>query len=158
MTRGRAILFAALAVAGALSPAAAPAHSLLVRSEPGRSATVTRAPERVKLWFGERIEPAYAKLSVWSEAGKQVDAGDAAVAPNEPALLSVTTPDLGLQIERDVGGLAHQEAFFAGEPAVCGRRLAQYIQHLLHAQSFACPERKRFRRGLDERREPEIDR
>jgi methionine-rich copper-binding protein CopC len=83
-------------VAGALSPAVAPAHSLLVRSEPGRNATVTRAPERVKLWFGERIEPAYAELSVWSEAGKQVDAGDAAVAPDDPALLSVSTPGLGL--------------------------------------------------------------
>jgi methionine-rich copper-binding protein CopC len=96
MRRCRAILFAALAVAGALSPAAAPAHSLLVRSEPGRNATVTRPPERVKLWFSERIEPAYAKLSVWSEAGKQVDAGDAAVAPDDPALLSVSTPGLDL--------------------------------------------------------------
>jgi methionine-rich copper-binding protein CopC len=95
MRRCRAILFAALAVAGALSPAAVPAHSLLVRSEPGRNATVTRAPERVKLWFGERIEPAYATLSVWSEAGKQVDAGAAAVAPDDPALLSVSTPGLG---------------------------------------------------------------
>jgi methionine-rich copper-binding protein CopC len=95
MTRGRAILFAALAVAGALFPAAAPAHSLLVRSEPGRNATVTRAPERVRLWFGERIEPAYAKLSVWSAAGKQVDAADAAVDSNDPTLLSVTTPNLG---------------------------------------------------------------
>lgn len=94
MTRCRTILFAALAAAGALSPATAPAHSLLVRSEPGRNATVGRVPERVKLWFGERIEPAYAKLSVWSEAGKQVDAGDAAVAPDDPALLSVST--LGL--------------------------------------------------------------
>ena len=100
MTRGRAILFAALAMAGALSaggfsPGAAPAHSLLVRSEPGRSATVTRAPERVRLWFSERIEPAYATLSVRSEAGTQVDAGDAAVDSNDPALLSVSTPTLG---------------------------------------------------------------
>ena len=100
MTRGRAILFAALAVAGALSaggfsPGAAPAHSLLVRSEPGRSATVTRAPERVRLWFSERIEPVYAKLSVWSEAGTQAHAEDAAVDSNDPALLSVTTPTLG---------------------------------------------------------------
>lgn len=100
MTRGRAIVFAALAAAGALSavglsPGAAPAHSLLVRSDPGRSATVTRAPERVRLWFSERIEPAYAKLSVWSEAGKQADAGDAAVDSTDLTLLSVSTPNLG---------------------------------------------------------------
>jgi methionine-rich copper-binding protein CopC len=100
MTRGRAILVAALAAAAALSasglsPGAAPAHSLLVRSEPGRNVAVTRAPERVRLWFSEQIEPAYAKLSVWSEAGKQVDAGDAAIDSNDPTLLSVSTPSLG---------------------------------------------------------------
>ena len=100
MTGRRVVLLAVLAAAGALSavglsPAAAPAHSLLVRSEPGRNATVTRAPERVRLWFGERIEPAYARLSVWSENGTQVDAGDAAVDSNDQTLLSVSTPDLG---------------------------------------------------------------
>ena len=100
MTRGRAILVAALAAAGALSavglsPGATTAHSVLVRSEPGRSATVTRAHERVRLWFSERIEPAYAKLSVWNESGKQVDAGDAAVDSSDPTLLSVSTPNLG---------------------------------------------------------------
>ena len=95
MTGCRTILFAAPAAAGALSPAIAPAHSLLVRSEPGRNATESRVPERVKLWFGERVEPAYAKLSVWSEVGKQVDAGDAAVAPDDPTLLSVSTLGLG---------------------------------------------------------------
>lgn len=95
MTRGLAILCAILGTAGALLPAAAPAHSLLVRSEPGRGATVTRAPERVRLWFSERIEPAYATLSVWSEAGTQVDAGGAAVESNDPALLSASTPNLG---------------------------------------------------------------
>ena len=99
MTRGRAIVFATLAVAGALSATgvssgAAPAHSLLVRSEPARSATITRPPERVRLWFSERIEPAYAKLSVRSESGEQVDAGDAAVAANDPTLLSVSTLNL----------------------------------------------------------------
>ena len=99
MTGGRAILLAALAAASALSavglsPGAAPAHSLLVRSEPGRNTSVSRAPERVRLWFSERIEPAYARLSVWNEGGTQVDAGDAAVDSNDPALLSVSTPDL----------------------------------------------------------------
>jgi copper resistance protein C len=100
MMRGRAVLFAGLAAAGALSavglsPGAAPAHSLLVRSEPGRNVVVTRAPERVRLWFSERIEPAYAKLSVWSENGTQVDAGDAAIDSNDPTLVSVSTPNLG---------------------------------------------------------------
>lgn len=95
MTRKRALLLAALAGASALSPVIAAAHSLLVRSDPARRAAVSRAPERVRLWFSERLEPAYATLSVWSEAGKQVDAGDAEVDASDPALLSVGTHALG---------------------------------------------------------------
>jgi copper resistance protein C len=90
----RSLLLAVLALAGAHLPAPVFAHSLLVRSQPGRGATVARAPARVQLWFSERLEPAYATLSVWSEAGAQVDAGDAAVDTDDPAVLSVSTPNL----------------------------------------------------------------
>ncbi len=46
------------------------------------------------MWFSERLEPAYATASVWNEAGKQVDGGDAKVDPDDPVLLSVSTPNL----------------------------------------------------------------
>ena len=95
MTSRRGLVSAALALASAILPSVTLAHAVLVRSQPGRGATVARAPDRVLLWFSERIEPAYAKLSVWSEAGTQVNAGDAAVDSNDPALLSVSTPNLG---------------------------------------------------------------
>ena len=84
-----------LAVAVALIPLTASAHSVLVRSEPARGAALARAPQRVRLWFSERIEPAYAQLSVWSAPGVRVDAGDAAVDPGDPTLLSASTPGLG---------------------------------------------------------------
>jgi methionine-rich copper-binding protein CopC len=94
MISRRRLLLAVLALAS--GPLAAPvfAHSLLVRSQPGRGATVARAPERVQLWFSERLEPAYATLSVWSEAGAQVDAGDAAVDTGDPRVLSTNAPNL----------------------------------------------------------------
>jgi len=95
MISRRRLLLAALIATSARGPVPAPAHSLLVRSQPGGGATVARAPERVWLWFSERIEPAYARLAVWSEAGKQVGASDAAVHPEDPTLLAVTTPNLG---------------------------------------------------------------
>ena len=75
-------------------PGATLAHSLLVRSQPERRATVTRPPEEVRLWFSERIEPAYARMSVWDAGGKQVDAGDAAVDPADATTLAVRTPGL----------------------------------------------------------------
>jgi hypothetical protein len=66
------------------------AHAFLVRSVPAHRAVVSRAPERVQLWFNERLEPAYSTVSVWSEAGVQVDARDVAVGPDDPRRLSVT--------------------------------------------------------------------
>ena len=91
----RRILF--VAVLGALIALHGPSHShsLLVRSQPGQRSTVTRPPERVQMWFSERLEPAYATASVWNEAGKRVDGGDATVDQNDPVLLSVSTPRLG---------------------------------------------------------------
>lgn len=86
------VAMAALAVL--VSPEATLAHSLLVRSQPERRAMVTRPPEEVRLWFSERIEPAYARLSVWDAGGKQVDAGDAAVDPADATTLAVRTPAL----------------------------------------------------------------
>ncbi len=88
------VLTALAATALALVPALVPAHSLLVRSQPAQRATVTRPPERVQMWFSERLEPAYASASVWNEAGKQVDGRDAKVDASDPSLLSVSTPNL----------------------------------------------------------------
>jgi methionine-rich copper-binding protein CopC len=95
MTSRHSPLVAVLAAVIALAPASSFSHSLLVRSQPGQRSTVTRPPERVQMWFSERLEPAYASASVWNEAGKQVDAGDASVDQNDPSLLSVSTPNLG---------------------------------------------------------------
>ncbi len=90
----RRVAMAALSVGLLLVPGPMLAHSLLVRSQPERRATVTRAPEEVRLWFSERIEPAYARVSVWDAGGKQVDAGDAAVDQADATTLAVRTPGL----------------------------------------------------------------
>ena len=94
MTTSRTLLMAVLGALIAL-PGTSLSHSLLVRSQPGQRSTVTRPPERVQMWFSERLEPAYAAASVWNEAGKQVDGGDAAVDQDDRTMLSVSTPDLG---------------------------------------------------------------
>jgi methionine-rich copper-binding protein CopC len=75
-------------------PAPASSHAYLVRSTPAARAVVTRAPERVQLWFNERLEPAYSRVSVWNRQGQRVDAGDVEVAPAEPTRLSVGVPPL----------------------------------------------------------------
>ena len=70
------------------------AHAFLVRSSPAARATLARPPERVHLWFNERLEPAYSRASVWDGSGQQVDASDAAVDAAEPTRLTVTVPAL----------------------------------------------------------------
>jgi methionine-rich copper-binding protein CopC len=83
-------LAGALLVTPAVFRPPAGAHASLVRSVPAHRAVLSRAPERVQLWFNERLEPAYSTVSVWSEAGVQVDARDVAVGPDDPRRLSVT--------------------------------------------------------------------
>jgi len=91
----RALIVAACAAAFTLAwPAPASAHAYLVRSSPAARATVARAPERVQLWFNERLEPAYSRASVWNADAQRVDAGDVRVGPGEPTRLSVGVPPL----------------------------------------------------------------
>jgi len=85
---GAAILFAIV-----WTPPAS-AHAVLVRSTPPGRATLAEKPDRVQLWFNERLEPAFSTVSVWSSAGAQVDAGDARVGPDDAKRLSVTLPPL----------------------------------------------------------------
>jgi copper resistance protein C len=89
--RGRVAALALALLAGLLCPAPrAEAHASLVRSVPAHRAALGQMPERVQLWFNERLEPAYSTVSVWNEAGAQVDGRDVAVGPDDPRRLSVT--------------------------------------------------------------------
>jgi methionine-rich copper-binding protein CopC len=87
------VLLIGVAALGLVWPARASSHAYLVRSTPAARAVVTRPPERVQLWFNERLEPAYSRVSVWRE-GQRVDAGDVEVAAAEPTRLSVAVPPL----------------------------------------------------------------
>ena len=89
MTRGGLAVVAAL-LASAQARPAADAHAVLVRTTPPHPPLLTHAPERVDLWFNERLEPAYSTVSVWTEAGAQADGKDAAVAPDDARRLTVS--------------------------------------------------------------------
>jgi methionine-rich copper-binding protein CopC len=88
------VVAACVAALGLWPMASAWAHAYLVRSTPAARATVARAPERVQLWFNERLEPAYSRVSVHDRDGQRVDAGDVQVGPDERTRLSVSVPPL----------------------------------------------------------------
>jgi methionine-rich copper-binding protein CopC len=75
---------------GAAAVDSARAHAVLVRSAPSHRAVLGLPPERVDLWFSEKLEPAYSTVSIWNEAGGQVDERDARVTPDDPRRLSVS--------------------------------------------------------------------
>ena len=90
VTRSAGLGLAAALLATTLAVPPAVAHAVLVRSSPPHRAVLAEAPERVDLWFNERLEAAYSTASVWSEAGSQVGARDVRVAPDDPRRLSVS--------------------------------------------------------------------
>jgi len=89
-----AALLSSLALV-ALTPSSANAHAVLVKSIPSSRAVLSFPPDRVQLWFNERIEPAFSTVSVWSASGAQVDRQDVRVGAEDPKQLSVTLPVLG---------------------------------------------------------------
>ena len=83
-----AALFGALALL-AIAPADTPGHAFLVKSTPAAGAVISHAPDRVRLWFNERLEAAFSTLTVVDGDGTRVDQGDVVVGPDDPRTLSV---------------------------------------------------------------------
>ena len=78
----------------ALTTTAAAGHAVLQRAEPRVESKLKRSPDEVKLYFTERLEPAYSSLRVLDERGAQVDRRDSRVDRANPALLRATLPPL----------------------------------------------------------------
>ena len=78
----------------AVAATLAQAHAVLQRSEPRVESTLKRAPDEVRLYFSERLEPAYSSVRVLDERNVQVDRRDSRVDRSNPALLRATLPPL----------------------------------------------------------------
>lgn len=88
--RGAALAFAVwLAGAGF-----AWAHSGLIRAEPPAESTISHAPDEVKLFFSEGLEPEYSSARVENADGVQVDQQDSRVDQADPLLLRVSLQPL----------------------------------------------------------------
>ena len=77
-----------------LTATIAAGHAVLQRAEPRVESKLKRAPDEVKLYFTERLEPAYSSLRVLNGEGMQVDRRDSRVDRANPALLRGTLPPL----------------------------------------------------------------
>jgi methionine-rich copper-binding protein CopC len=70
------------------------AHSGLQRAEPPVESKLKRPPSEVKLYFTERLEPAYSTIRVTDDHGAEVDRQDSHVDPSNPLLLRATLQPL----------------------------------------------------------------
>jgi methionine-rich copper-binding protein CopC len=69
-------------------------HSGLQRAEPPVESTLKRPPTEVKLYFSERLEPAYSTVHVEDGKGARVDRDDSHVDRSNPLLMRVTLTPL----------------------------------------------------------------
>jgi len=72
----------------------ADAHAFLDHAMPAVGSTIHTPPPQVKVWFTQRIEPAFSAVQVFDAGGKRVDKADARVDLADPTLLVVTLPRL----------------------------------------------------------------
>lgn len=70
------------------------AHAKLMKSEPARRAVLTKAPAIVRLWFNEKLEPAFSSVSVEGADGKIVGQARSRVARDDPKRLELDLPPL----------------------------------------------------------------
>jgi copper resistance protein C len=91
----RTMRWLALLLAGSvLSAGVALGHSGLQRAEPPVESTLTRPPREVKLYFSERLVPAYSTVRVEDGQGARVDRDDSRVDRSNPRLMQVTLSPL----------------------------------------------------------------
>lgn len=91
MTRSVVVLALATLV---LSAAGVGAHAFLERAEPRVGSKVKTSPPEVRLYFTERLEPAYSSARVVNGSGERVDRGDVQVDASNLSLLRVSVPPL----------------------------------------------------------------
>jgi len=70
------------------------AHALLDHATPAVGSAVRASPAQVKLWFTQKLEPAFSSVRVLDRRGKQVDKGDSQVDRADATLLHVSLPQL----------------------------------------------------------------
>lgn len=84
--------FVALVLLALAVPSVAFAHAFPDHASPQAGATVTQAPQDVKIWFDAGIEPVFSHLIVKNAAGKQVSLGEGKVDKSNEKLLEAALP------------------------------------------------------------------
>src|SRR5580765_675724 len=72
------------------------AHAMPDHAEPRVGSTVDKPPTEVRIWFNEKIEPAFSAIEVFGADRKQIDKKDSHMDAKENRLLIVSVASLAL--------------------------------------------------------------
>jgi methionine-rich copper-binding protein CopC len=70
------------------------AHAFVDHAEPSVGSQIHGAPTQVKIWFTEKLEPAFSKIQVFDLSGREIDKHDCQIDQSNGALLTVSLPEL----------------------------------------------------------------
>jgi copper transport protein len=73
-----------------LFPGIASAHAILLRSDPAKDSVLSIAPQQVRMWFSEALNPAFSTAVVVNGDNKRVDNRNAHVSSNDQTEMDVT--------------------------------------------------------------------
>jgi methionine-rich copper-binding protein CopC len=62
------------------------AHAMLDRAEPRVGNKVAASPSEVTLWFTQKLEPSFSRVTVTNAAGERIDSGKARVSGNQMSI------------------------------------------------------------------------
>jgi copper resistance protein C len=69
-----------------LATGEASAHAFLDHAEPRVGNKVASPPHQVTLWFTQKLEPAFSRMTVTDSAGQRVDTGKTRVSGNQMSI------------------------------------------------------------------------
>ncbi|HEX6565913.1 MAG TPA: copper resistance protein CopC [Chthoniobacterales bacterium] len=70
------------------------AHAFLDHAEPAVGSTVDTPITEIRIWFTEKLEPAFSQMQVVDRHGKPVTPNRATVDSDDPSLLKLSVPAL----------------------------------------------------------------
>lgn len=71
----------------------ASAHAYLDHSNPDAGAIVEDAPEEVRLWFTEPLEPDHSFVILYDASGSEIETSESQINPDDPFEMSLPLPD-----------------------------------------------------------------
>jgi methionine-rich copper-binding protein CopC len=73
-------------------PFLASAHAFLDHADPKVGSTIGKSPDVLKLWFTQKVEPAFSSVKVTDSTGREVDKKDCHVDELDQSILLVSVP------------------------------------------------------------------